>query len=159
MAKSPTTRGKTPWLVIILTLLIGAAASAAGVYFFLKKTDSAPETDAPVAVVEAPVPTFINIAPFTVNLRSEGREQRLLYIGLSVQVKDETTKKFLTQYMPQVRSRLLTLMASKTATELASPESKSDLTTAILEQLYLPMAQTQPELNIESVLYTDFIVQ
>lgn len=159
MAKSQTARGKTPWLVLLLMLLVGAAISAGSMYFFFKQTGVASESDESVKVVDVRDPTFVTVAPFTVNLRSEGREQRLLYIGLSVQVQDESTKKFLLQYMPQVRSRLLTLMASKTAHELMSPEGKAQLSSDILDQLQLPMAQSQPELNINSVLYTDFIVQ
>lgn len=83
MANPESTGKRTPWLVIILLMLLFSAGSAAGVYFLLSSgklgglTASAPAAAEPV---KAPVPLFVTITPFTVNLQGGPGEQRLLYI-------------------------------------------------------------------------------
>lgn len=161
MSKPPPARGngKANWLLVILLVLIAAGGSAAGVYFLMGKgahgADSAEV--APAEVAQAPI--FVPISPFTVNLRSEQREERLLYVGLSLQVTDKASEEFLKQYMPQLRSRLLKLFAAQTAAELMTPNGKDLLSAKILEMLQQPMATPQPNLRVTDVLYTDFIVQ
>ncbi|GAB3390963.1 flagellar basal body-associated FliL family protein [Azotobacter armeniacus] len=148
---------KTPWLLVILLVLVAAAGSAAGMYFLMGKGN----TGADEAVEAEPIlaPIFVPVAPFTINLRGEQHEERLLYVGLSLQVADKASEDFLKQYMPQVRSRLLKLFTAQTAAELLTPNGKEALSARILDQLQTPMTTPQPALKLNDVLYTDFIVQ
>lgn len=160
MSKTPPARGngKAIWLLVILLVLIAAGGSAASVYFLMDKgAHGTASTEATAEPVAAPI--FVPVAPFTVNLRGEQREERLLYVGLSLQVTDKASEEFLKQYMPQLRSRLLKLFAAQTATELMTPGGKDQLSAKILEMLQQPMATPQPTLRVTDVLYTDFIVQ
>lgn len=147
---------KTPWLLVILLVLVAAASSAAGMYFLMGKgngTDEATKTE-PLST-----PIFVPLPPFTVNLRSEQHAERLLYIGLSLQVANKASEEFLKQYMPQVRSRLLKLFSAQSAAELLTPNGKETLSAKILDQLRAPITTPQPALQLNDVLYTDFIVQ
>ncbi|TBW36849.1 flagellar basal body-associated protein FliL [Azotobacter chroococcum] len=160
MSKTPPARGngKAGWLLVILLVLVAAGGSAAGVYFLMDKgAHGTASTEAAAEPVTAPI--FVPVAPFTVNLRGEQREERLLYVGLSLQVTDKASEEFLKQYMPQLRSRLLKLFAAQTAAELMTPGGKDQLSAKILEMLQQPMATPQPTLRVTDVLYTDFIVQ
>lgn len=160
MSKTPPAHGngKTGWLLVILLVLVAAGGSAAGVYFLMDKgTHGADRAEAAAEPTLAPI--FVPITPFTVNLRSAEREERLLYVGLSLQVTDKASEEFLKQYMPQLRSRLLKLFAAQTAAELMTPGGKDQLSAKILEMLQQPMATPQPTLRVTDVLYTDFIVQ
>jgi len=161
MSKTPPARGngKAGWLLVILLVLVAAGGSAAGVYFLMGKGAHAAADRAEAAAEPMPAPIFVPITPFTVNLRSAEREERLLYVGLSLQVTDKASEEFLKQYMPQLRSRLLKLFAAQTATELMTPGGKDQLSAKILEMLQQPMATPQPTLRVTDVLYTDFIVQ
>ncbi|MDF3917575.1 flagellar basal body-associated protein FliL [Salinicola salarius] len=146
-------------LLIGLLIVLLAVTSSVAVYFFLDARDGSEATkvvnDEPV---EAPVPIFVTINPFTVNLQSDYGD-RLLYVGLSLRVGDEATSTFLTQNMPEVRSRLLMLLSGKSAEELIKPEGKVQLKQQILDLFNEPITTPQPTLSIDDVLFSDFIVQ
>ncbi len=152
---------KGSWLVPLLLAIIAAGGSAAGMYFFMNKNGGVSlAPSAPVAQpIQAAAPIFVQISPFTVNLQSERRQPHLLYIGLSLQVSDKQTHDFLLQHMPQLRSRLLMLMAAQKAEELITPNGKDLLSAQILALFQTPLATPQPPLGVVDVLYTDFIVQ
>ena len=163
MANTESTGKSTPWLVIVLLILLFSGGSAAGVYFLVSSGKlgnlTASAAEAPSAPVKAPTPLFVPISPFTVNLQGEPGEQRLLYIGLSLKVGDQATETLLKEHMPEVRSRLLMLMASQKASELVTPAGKDALTAQILGLFNTPLTSPQPPLAIDGVLFSDFIVQ
>ncbi|WP_081139126.1 MULTISPECIES: flagellar basal body-associated protein FliL [unclassified Halomonas] len=163
MAKNRTAGGSKPWWIFgILIILISLASSAGMFYYMDSRSGNAPsqaQAQAPVEEPPAVEPIFVNVAPFTVNLQSRHYDQRLLYIGLSLRVGNMTTKDVLTMHMPQVRSRLLMLLSSQEAETLTTPEGKQSLSQEILALFDQPLAEPQPPLMINDVLYTDFIVQ
>ncbi|OLO05574.1 flagellar basal body-associated protein FliL [Salinicola socius] len=152
-------RKKRPMLLVGLLLVLLAVASSVAVYFFLDARD---DTEAGATVDQAPseppIPIFVTIQPFTVNLQSDYGD-RLLYVGLSLRVSDDATSAFLTQHMPEVRSRLLMLLSGKSAQELIKPEGKVQLKQQILGLFDEPITTPQPTLSIDDVLFSDFIVQ
>lgn len=163
MAKPESTSKSTPWLVIALLMLLCSAGSAAAVYLLVGSGKLASfgesEQSTEAAPAKAPTPRFVSIAPFTVNLQGDPAGQRLLYIGLSLKVGDEATEALLKEHMPEVRSRLLMLMASQKASEMTTPTGKDALTAQILALFNMPLTSPQPPLAIEGVLFSDFIVQ
>jgi len=165
MANPESTGKRTPWLVIVLLILLCSAGSAAGAYFLLGsgKLDnllgSSAEAGTAAAPVKSPTPLFVPISPFTVNLQGSPGEQRLLYIGLALKVGNAATEALLKEHMPEVRSRLLMLMASQKAEELVTPAGKEALTAQILGLFNAPLTTPQAPLAIDGVLFSDFIVQ
>jgi len=146
------------FLIGLLIVLLSVVSSAA-VYFYLdsRGANAEPVTaDEPAA--EPPVPIFVTIAPFTVNLQSDYGD-RLLYVGLSLRVNDQATSDFLSQHMPEVRSRLLMLLSGKSAADLIKPAGKIELKREILGLFDEPITTPQPTLSIDDVLFSDFIVQ
>lgn len=162
MAKTQSESRKL-WLLIICLLIITAALAATNVYLLASSNGSGNtqtgEPEEKAAPVEAETPIFVEIAPFTVNLQTDGYGNRLLYTGVSLQVGNEETRDFLVQHMPQLRSRLLTLFSGQEAEALISPPGKEQLTQKVLTMLERPMAEPQPELAVRDVLFTEFIVQ
>lgn len=156
-----TTTRKTPWLFFILFLLCAAAASSAGMYFYLSKQQAHAEPSAKVeaAASKPQAPLLVTIAPMTVNIQNERNEQSLLYVGFVLEVGNDATQQFIQQYMPQVRSRLLTLLSGQNTSRLVNAQGKDMLAANIRDALKQPMATQQPELAVLNVLYTDFIVQ
>lgn len=158
-ATSEKSRGLL-WLAIIAVLLI-AALVAMNLYLLLRDN---PRDTAEVAAQSsgpqrADNPIFIKIDPFTVNLQGDQFANRLLYVGFSLQVGNDETRDFLLEHMPQVRSRLLILHSSQSPEGLATLEGKQALVQGILATLAEPMSTNQPELLIDDVLFTEFIVQ
>lgn len=68
-----------------------------------------------------PSPVFYALDTFTVNL---GDADRVLYIGITLRLKDEATRSRLSEYLPEVRSRLLLLFSRQDAAVLATEEGK-----------------------------------
>ncbi|WP_106420141.1 flagellar basal body-associated protein FliL [Salinicola tamaricis] len=152
-------RKKRSRLIIGLLIVLLAAASSAAVYFFLDSKSGAEDVAAvEEKPAEPPTPIFVTIAPFTVNLQSDYGD-RLLYVGLSLRVGDQTTSDFLVQHMPEIRSRLLMLLSGKSAEELIKPQGKVELKREILGLFDTPITTPQPKLSIDDVLFSDFIVQ
>ncbi|GGX78082.1 flagellar basal body-associated protein FliL [Litchfieldella qijiaojingensis] len=160
MAKSSTSGTRKPWWLLgILVILFSMGSSVAVFYFMDSRAEIQPQVQAEPEPLVGPTPIFVEIKPFTVNVQSRQYDQRLLYVGLSLQVGNEMTSKILQEHMPQVRSRLLTLLSSQHAEDLTTPEGKKALSEQILSLFERPLADPQPPLAINDVLYTEFIVQ
>ncbi|WP_116366368.1 flagellar basal body-associated protein FliL [Parahaliea mediterranea] len=157
MANTQGDSRKMWWLVIAL-LFITTGLAATNIYLLTRQGESGASEEV-AEVSESGPPIFVDIAPFTVNLQTDGYGNRLLYAGVSLQVGDEATRDFLTQHMPQLRSRLLTLFSGQEAAELISTHGKQQLVAGVMDLLREPMAQPQPELAVRNVLFTEFIVQ
>ncbi|MBD3895223.1 flagellar basal body-associated protein FliL [Halomonas sp. ML-15] len=161
MAKNSSAGSRKPWWIIGLLIILFSMGSSAAMYFMMDNRDDPAPESAQTAVEDsrAPAPIFVDINPFTVNLQSRHYDQRLLYVGLSLRVGNETTRELIEEHMPQVRSRLLMLLSSQQAEELTSPEGKQQLSAEILALFDQPLTDPQPSLMVNDVLYTEFIVQ
>lgn len=158
MAKSQGSSSKLVWLMILLVLLSLAAAGAA-IYMVMSERNTSDDNNVQVQQLERPIPIFVKIEPFTVNLADDNFGSRLLYAGISLKVTSDESQEILTEHMPQVRSRLLLLFSGKQAGELITPEGKRRLSDEVAAVLSEPLTQPQPPLQIEDVLFTEFIVQ
>ena len=159
MANAKGGSRKLLWLMVILVVLCGSAAAVAVTLLLTRDAGTAQAAAQVETTPERRTPIFVTIDPFTVNLVDDVYEARLLYAGLSLKVGDQQTVDILTEHMPQVRSRLLMLFSGQAADELTGPGGKRALADKVLATLHDPMTEYQPELVIEDVLFTDFIVQ
>lgn len=159
MAKSRGGSRKLLWSMMVLLILSSSAAAVALYMVFTQQGSEARSAINTQVVPEQKAPIFLPIKPFTVNLADDEYGPRLLYTGLSLKLGDESSQEILEQHMPQVRSRLLTLFSGKQASELTSPGGKQRLADQVVAALEAPMSENQPELTINDVLFTEFIVQ
>jgi len=147
----PKTRKRIVLLVALVALGITAAAAAA--YYYLDSKGKA------TPVVTLPVdPIFIALDPFTVNLQPNGRA-RFLHVGVTLKVADTKSQSQVTQYLPEVRSRVLTVLSNRESESLLTPESKTLLTGEIMTALNQPFAPNLPSSKIADVLFTTFMLQ
>ncbi|MGR2737485.1 flagellar basal body-associated protein FliL [Billgrantia sp. Q4P2] len=158
MAKSTGGSSKLLWLMILLVLLSTAAAGAA-IYMVMTDRGSDGESRLQTQQIQRQAPIFVKIDPFTVNLADDNFGSRLLYTGISLKVGNDETREILNEHMPQVRSRLLMLFSGKQATELTTPDGKRRLSDEVVAVLSEPLTAPQPSLEIQDVLFTEFIVQ
>ena len=142
---------------LILAMLVMIAAVGAGAYYLgSTRASTATAATSPQTKLEAPI--FIAMDPFTVNLRQDDRN-RFLHIAMTVKVLDSKTQTQLTEYLPEARSRVLTVLANRQLDSLNTAENKKQLSTEILNRLSQPFTPAQPKLRIADVLFTTFIVQ
>jgi len=149
---------KKIWLWFIPLALVAAAASSAGVYTYVMRERAT--VQAARNTVEPPAaPLLVTVAPMTVNLRNDRDDTNMLYVGFSLEVGNEGTRKLLELYMPKIRSQLLTVLSGQDSAALATPEGKDALAARILDLLRGSLGSVQPDVALLGVFYTDFIVQ
>ncbi|MEX3956049.1 flagellar basal body-associated protein FliL [Trinickia sp. EG282A] len=151
----PATTGKVKRIVlIILIALVAAGAAAGGMYFFLAK--SAPGKPAPPPPPAPPV--FFALEPMTVNLLSDDG-QHYLRVGLTLKLADEKMQARLTEHMPELRSRILLDLSNKHPEDLSTLDGKRALAKELQSLVQQPTDAGAPPVQVEEVLFTEFVVQ
>ena len=149
---APARKSKKKLFIIIgvMVVLLGGGGAAA---WFFTRPDGHPK-EAKEKPQTAPV--YLALETFTVNLQ-EG--DQYLQIDITLQVADQVQVDAIKLHMPRVRSRLLELLSSKHAEELASAEDKQKLAQKIKAQINLPFyAKGKPQ-QVDDVLFTSFVIQ
>ena len=141
------------WIPLLVLITLAACATAGYSYWRMQQQPSASVKAEPAP---PPAPVFFALDTFTVNL---GDADRVLYIGITLRMKDEATRSRLNEYLPEVRSRSLLLFSRQNAATLATEEDKQQLITAIKETLATPLVVGQPKQVVTDVLYTAFILR
>lgn len=147
------------WLILIIVLVVLLGGGGAAGWMLLHKHPKA-AGDKAVAAASAPdrdaKPVFFDLDAFTVNL--EGGD-RLLYVGVTLQLGNESSKEFVRSHLPQVRNRLLMVLSGQEVNTLITSDGKQKLAESIRAALLKQFADAQPALLVDKVLFTQFIVQ
>ncbi len=151
-------KAKNPsiWAPVIMVGIISTGMSA-GMFYMLDKKRVGGVVEAAPVVIEAP--RYVEIKPFTINILSSERRQRMLYAGVTIKVADEQTHTFLEGRKREIRSRLIQMMSESNTEEIVTPEGKDELNKKIMGIFDKPFTENQPLLQLTEILFTDFIVQ
>ena len=152
-ADAPRSSNKT--LLIAVALLATALLAAGGVAAWL--VFARPAAAAAAAPV-APAPIFVPLDPWTVNLQGDGRS-RFLHVGVTLKAADPATQARIAEYLPEVRSRVLTLLSNRDPATLATADDKARLAGEILAEVKRPFAASLPEQHVTNVMFTAFVLQ
>ncbi|TQI81077.1 flagellar FliL protein [Serratia fonticola] len=156
----PTTAKKRPILVILLVLITLGACSAAGYIWWQMQQNKDGKPTATAKEQPPAAPVFMPLDTFTVNLVTPDNDpERVLYIGLTLRLPDEATRRQLNDFLPEVRSRLLMLLSRQEAGQLASEQGKQQLVAEIKDVLSTPLVKGQPKQVVSDVLFTAFILR
>lgn len=145
-------RKRSIWIPLLVLITLAACATAGYSYWRMQQPASAAKAEPE----PPPAPVFFALDTFTVNL---GDADRVLYIGVTLRLKDEASRQRINEYLPEVRSRLLLLFSRQDANTLATDEGKQKLVAAIKETLAPPLVTGQPQQVVTDVLYTAFILR
>lgn len=146
-------RKRSIWIPLLVLITLAACAAAGYSYWRMQQK---PAADAKLEAPPPPAPVFFALDTFTVNL---GDADRVLYVGITLRLKDDATRARLSEYLPEVRSRLLMLFSRQDAAQLATNEGKQNLANAIKETIATPLVPGQPKQEVTDVLYTAFILR
>ena len=102
------------------------------------------------------LPVFYALDTFTVNL---GDADRVLYIGITLRLKDEAYPACGWESICRKSSCLLLTTFSSDAAVLATEEGKKNLIAEIKTTLSTPLVAGQPKQDVTDVLYTAFILR
>ena len=148
---SPPVKSKKRILTIGLLAL--TLAGLGGGYFFMKSEFGSAQEEA-----KAETPIFMPLEPFTVNLQPGGRN-RFLHVAVTLKMANAKSQMQMTQYLPEVRSRVLNTLSNREAESLATSEDKIRLSGEIMQSLSQPFGPNTPQQKISSVMFTTFMLQ
>jgi flagellar FliL protein len=159
-APAPAAAGKksNSKLFIMIGAVVLAAAGGGGAWYFMGQKAEAPDKAAVAKPNPAAPPVFAQMDPFTVNLQADGGEQ-FLQTAFTLKVGSQADVDAIKLYLPQVRSRVLLLLSSKRAADIATVDGKKKLAEEIIEQLTQPFAKGAQPLTVTDVFFTAFVIQ
>lgn len=108
--------------------------------------------------VSVPDPLFTSLEPFTVSLR-DSHGSRVLYVGITLRVEDEASRKMLHNYMPEVRDRVLRTLTQQSTTQVQAPDGREVLASQLQRALTRPYQPNPQGPLITRVLFTAYVVQ
>ncbi|ACR27228.1 flagellar basal body-associated protein FliL [Burkholderia glumae] len=155
--RPPTGKFKRIFLFALIGLLIAAAGGAAAWFFLLHR--EAPASAAHAAPPQLATPVFFPLESMTVNLQSDDDGLHYLRIGLTLKLTDPTAQDYLTQHMPEIRSRILLALSNKRPSDLATLDGKRALADELRALIEKPTQPGNRSARVDAVLFTDFVVQ
>jgi flagellar FliL protein len=141
-------------LIILLLVLLGGGGGAA--WYFMQPQHGQPGAEVK-SKEKAKPPVFERMDAFTVNLSGEG--EHYLQVEISLKVADEKVGEEIKLYMPEIRDRVLRLLSSKHADELATPQGKAKLSEEIKAQVNKTLNLQAPDEGVAGVFFTSFVIQ
>ncbi|MFS2220916.1 flagellar basal body-associated protein FliL [Pantoea sp. B65] len=161
MSEKAKTKGRKRSIMIPALLVVTLIACGVAGYTVWRMMNKPADAAHAVEKQEPPAaPIFLALDTFTVNLvNADNDPDRVLYVGFTLRVPNEETHRRMTDYLPEVRSRLLLLLSRQNAVALANEQGKQDLVTQIKQVLAPPLVKGQPPQVVDDVLFTAFILR
>lgn len=141
--------------LVVLLAVVAALLSGAGVW--LTSTDGRAWLAARLEP-KPPSPIYVALESMTVNLQPDNGD-RYLQIGIVLKSYDKEADRLVKMVMPELRSRVLLLLSSKTPAELYQADGKQKLVKEILALTRQPYSTTVSDLKVKDVLFTNFVIQ
>lgn len=184
-AEQAAPKKKSKLLLIIIIAVVAIALIGGGAAFLLLGKKSAHSDDeggdgttkeekvATEKSNEAP-PVFVKLDAFTVKLQTEAQDAYLQTVP-ELRVLDAHVGERIKEYMPEIRHKVLLILAGKKASDLATPQGVQQLSNEMrvtINSVLEPTAQRRkaktdaepgdkagPDDPVQEVLFTSFIVQ
>jgi flagellar FliL protein len=181
-AEAPKKKKKLLLIIIIAVLVVVLGGGAA--FFMMKKSsaDAEDEADAEDTPKGAKAkakkkksepgtpPVFSKLEPFVVKLQTEGQEAYVQAVP-ELKLLDAPVSEQLKQFMPEIRHKVLLILAGKKASELSTPEGMQILANQIRVSINATLTgekpdpaqekqETAPEdAPVQAVFFSSLIVQ
>lgn len=182
-AEGEVPKKKSKLLLIIIIAVVAVVFIGGGATFFLMKKKSsdaeAEEGDEPPAKAakakkkkkddHAP-PVFTKLEPFVVKLQTEQQEAYVQAVP-ELKLLDASVSDQVKQFMPEIRHKVLLILAGKKASELSNPQGMQVLANQIRESINATLTgsasepgadkqdQADPEAPVQAVFFSSLIVQ
>ncbi len=155
---------KRPLLVVLFLFFALLAGAAVGYFGYQLKESSAnlpesKEKENKSTETAAAEPIYFPLETFTVSLQpAEHDDDRVLYIGITLRLKNQASRTLIEKYLPEIRSRLLRVFSQQNASELAGDEGKALLVERIKTEVSKPLYPDQ-KADVTDVLFNAFILR
>jgi flagellar FliL protein len=149
-AAKPGKSNKSLFIVIGIIVVALAGGIAAYSLLFSKGGESAADTKHELK--KDTKTSLIALDSFVLNLAEQGR---FLKVTMQFEIADQTNLPLVTERTPQLRDAIITLMSSKSAEALSSPEGKLQ----IKDELLLRANQAIGKDVFKNLYFTEFVMQ
>lgn len=170
-------------LIIIIAVLVLVLGGGGAAFFLLKKKaadheEEMDDEDAPAKVVKAKKkkdahaapPTFVKLDPFVVKLQGEAEQENYVQAVPELKLAEAPIADQIKQFTPEIRHKVLLIMAGKKAAELSTPEGMQKLANQIRVAINAVLTQEKPkegadkadedhEAPVQAVFLSSLIVQ
>jgi flagellar FliL protein len=145
--------GKKNLLIVIVIVVLALALAGAGfayLQFFKAKPGAVENRKEEKKETKS---ALIAIDPFVLNLAEQGR---FLKVSMQFEIADATQQQSVNEKMPQLRDAIITLVSSKSAEAVSSPEGKFQLKDEILLRANQAMGKG---VVFRNLYFTEFVMQ
>jgi flagellar protein FliL len=175
---------KNKLLIIIIAAVLVVVLGGGSAFFLLKKKASADEEDpdaedphAKSSKVKkkkkdehAAAPVFTKLEPFVVKLQSDQQDAYVQAIP-ELKLLDPAASEQIKQFMPEIRHKLLLILAGKKASDLGTPEGMQTLANQFRVSINATLTgekpepgaekkdNGEPEAPVQAVFFSSLIVQ
>ena len=142
-------------IIMILVAIIAIGTGAGGAWFFMQEQqENESEPPKPKKIPTA----FKELDIFTVNLQPEEKGQ-YLQLGLTIKMRDTDVSIEIDRLIPEIRNRILLILTSKTANDLATLVGKQLLSSELTDEVRKTLESEAQREEILEVLFTSFVIQ
>lgn len=120
-AVTPPKNNFKRYIFLAVAVAVVAGIASAAVLYFKDKSDTPHVEEVKAAPPKQSI--FIALEPFTVNLQKETADQ-YLQVGVTLKFFDAALQEQIKAALPEIRGKILLLLATKNAAELSTPEGK-----------------------------------
>ncbi len=147
-------------LIIIIAVLVLVLGGGGAAFMLMKKKpaedEETEEHDGPPTKVtkdkkkkpkkgeQAAPPAFVKLDPFVVKLQADGQENYAQAVP-ELKLLDALIADQVKQFMPEIRHKLLLIMASKKASDLSNPDGMQLLANQIRESINATLNGEKPD--------------
>jgi flagellar protein FliL len=156
-AKGKKSNKKLIMIVMIVLLVVGGGGVAAWLLMGKGAKEGEPAAEQ-AHKVEVKEPVFIKLETFTVNLNPEEGD-KYLQVDITLNASEQADADTISKYMPQVRNRILMILTSKLASEIADMDGKQLLSEELTEQINEPYSEGSEPLSVKETFFTSFVIQ
>ncbi len=139
-------------IVVALAVLGGGGFFAYSKFLAPKKESASEEAKKKEDIILEEQPMLFDLQPFVVNLADRGR---FLKITIKLELIDQKYEKLAEARVPQIRDAIITLISSKSADSLSTPEGKFQLK----DELLMRANSATGRDIFKNVYFTDFVMQ
>lgn len=151
---------------VLLAIIIGAVISIiSGVIYFqpwIKNKNEISllsQTTENVPAENSSTQIYFPLDAFTVSLQPEdGEYGSMLYIGLTLKLKNESVRELLESKLPELRNQLILLLSQQTPSSLSSSDGKNNLLKEIKKELNKQSSDNQTPI-VNDVFFNSFIIR
>ncbi len=152
-------KSKLKLIIILLLLLIILGGAGAGAYFFFLSGDKQTEEtqnkkETKKAEAKSEIGPLYSFDAFIVNLADPGGN-RYLKVSMQAEVDNEKVMEELEKRKPQLRDIILTVLSSKTYSEISTAQGKLALKQEIMRRINLALTSG----SVVNLYFMEFVAQ